>query len=79
MSKIKLTQNGEWTLNDLVTILQFVFLIGGIIWTVALLPQRVISECNTRYATKQRVDDLREDVQYIRGRVDRIGEVLRIR
>lgn len=75
MPNIRLTHNGEWTLNDLVTILQFIVLIGGIIWTVALLPQKVLSECNTRYASRESVNMLQEDISYIRSRVDLLFQV----
>lgn len=72
MANIRLTQNGAWTLNDLVTILQFIMLIGGIVWTVAILPQQVLSECNTRYASREKTDFIQEQLSRIESKVDLI-------
>ena len=76
MVGLKLTHNGEWTINDLLTILQFVVLLGGIIWAVAIMPQKVMSEVTTRFASRERVDQLQEDVSYMRGKIDRMYELL---
>lgn len=68
---IKFTEGFEF--RDVITIL---ILIGTLVWTIAIQPQQVLSECTTRFASRERADMMQEDISYIKGKVDRLIEIV---
>jgi len=76
MTMVKFNGGIEISLKDLIWLM---CIIGAIVASWYSLPQKIMAECESRYASRERVDALREDVSYIRARLDRLYELLQSR
>ena len=48
--------------------------LSTIVWSLAVMPQRLAADLTLRFASREQVDSMREDISYMRGRIDRIYE-----
>jgi hypothetical protein len=75
MTLIKFNGNLEITIKDLVWL---GVVLTSIVWTIAIMPQKVLSEVNIRYASREKVDMVCERLDRIEGKLDRLIETSQI-
>jgi len=66
---IKFNGGIEITFKDLIWL---IFLVGAVIWNVAIMPQQIVADVTPRFASKERTDMLIDRLDRIEQKVDKL-------
>lgn len=51
-------------------------LLAQIVYFIAIQPQQIMASVNTRYASKERVDSIKEDISELKVAVDKLRDTI---